>query len=267
MMIVAFDTETTGLEPGSRLLSLAAIIFDDETGCVAGQREWTVNPGMPIPPDATAINGITDADVHDAPDAGAVLREFFWWLPTDALAAHHAQYDTGIITWEAARFGVAIPPLLVLDTCAVAKSIGATKSNSLDAIVEHYGIQRCGEGHRAMSDADACRQYWMRMRQTEQFAYEWTPWGAAGHDYSYTDDLPEPLRELPELVGSGGDFAFTYKDAKDDATERTITPYGWAMKPTGLMFHGLCHLRDARRTFRADRILATAAGAAPSTAL
>jgi len=41
---VAFDTETTGLEPGSRLLDLAAVAFDDH-GTVLATFNQLVHPG------------------------------------------------------------------------------------------------------------------------------------------------------------------------------------------------------------------------------
>src|SRR3990167_4692211 len=101
-MHIAFDVETTGVDPGSRILELAAIAFD-ENGVVLHEYDSLVNPGMPIPPDVTKISGITDEMVKDARTADIVLKNFFEWLPTNLLIGHYAQFDTGIITWEAGR--------------------------------------------------------------------------------------------------------------------------------------------------------------------
>ena len=49
-MFIALDVETTGVEPGSRLIELAAIAFDDDG--IIDIFERTVNPGMPLPADA-----------------------------------------------------------------------------------------------------------------------------------------------------------------------------------------------------------------------
>ena len=57
MIWVAFDTETTGVDPGSRSVELAAIAFDDD-GMVKDVFTSLIHPGMPIPPDATAANGL-----------------------------------------------------------------------------------------------------------------------------------------------------------------------------------------------------------------
>ena len=264
MPIIFFDTETTGLDRGSRMLSLAAIAVDESTYEEIDRCEWTVNPGMPVPPDVTKINGFTDETVKDAPPADQVLREFSEWVGKNRnLVGHYVSYDTGILTWEAGRAGIALPPgLLVLDTCEIARSLRRTKRNSLDALVEHYGIERCGEGHRAMSDADACLQYLRKVRATEHIAYEWTPWDSAGHDYAYTDALPDPLRHLPDLVAAGAPLTFRYEDKDGALTERTITPYGWAAKGDGVYFHGFCHLRQERRTFHVERVLSVLEAAA-----
>lgn len=254
MNLIAFDTETTGLEPGSRLVEIAAIRFDD-TGPLDTFRRY-VNPGMPMPADAAAMNGVSPDALASADLAGVVLAEFFAWLPEDpVLVIHNAPYDCGIVEWALAHGGLgSVTKPRVIDTLQIARTLGETKKNGLQALVEHYGIQRLGEAHRAMSDADAARQYFnIAWPQVEG---EPVPWDKAGHDYRYSD-LPDALHFLPGLIATGGEFSFIYQDAKGDVTSRTIIPYGWAETPTGLMFHGLSKLRGERRTFRADRVITT----------
>lgn len=73
--IVFFDTETTGVDcVKDRIVSLAACkISPDATEESFYQ---LINPQMPIPPDATAVHGITDEMVKDKPTfqvlAGAI---------------------------------------------------------------------------------------------------------------------------------------------------------------------------------------------------
>lgn len=257
-MIVAFDVETTGLEPGSRMIELAAVAFDD-TGVVTDTFQQMCNPGMPLPPDITAINGITPAMLEGAPFVDLTLRDFFAWLPEGSiLIAHNAPYDCGVIAWDAARVGLIIPDRFrVMDTLALARSIAATKKNGLQALVEHYGIERMGEAHRAMSDADACRQYFMKVSGIPQLnAQPAQPWESFCTDYQYATGLTGILKDLPEMVAHGTALQFTYTDAKGETTDRAITPYGWAITAKGLMFHGHCHLRNERRSFYADRVSA-----------
>ena len=137
----------------------------------------------------------------------------------------------------------------------MAKTIGETKNNKLQTLIEYHQIQRLGDAHRAMSDADACRQYYVKCGNGAASV----PWTATGYEHSYTTELPELLYNLPYLIAAGQSLTFTYTDGKDETTECTIIPYGWAKLPTGVMFHGFCHLRQARRTFRTDRVQAVRA--------
>lgn len=64
--LAVFDIESTGIMPQrDRIVEIAVLkIFPD------GRSQNTVrrlNPEMPIPPGATAVHGITDADVADCP--------------------------------------------------------------------------------------------------------------------------------------------------------------------------------------------------------
>ena len=263
-MKFAFDVETTGLEGGSRAIEIAGVMFDGAV--VLSRFETLINPGMPIPADVTKINGITDAMVRDAPGTHEALSSFFAWAGDTRMAvAQYAQYDTGIISWDAARVGVAIPEgLQVIDTCAIAKALGATKNNKIEALVEHYGIRREGAAHRAMSDADACMKVFVAMVcSIPPAAYGCRDWAQAGHDYAYFDPAFVPEASfLPHFVAEGASLSFSYEDDKGLKSERAVVPYGWALKGANHYFHGWCLLRDARRTFRTDRIIQILSAAA-----
>jgi len=64
--IIFFDLETTGVDTSKdRIVEISMIkIMPDGEEIVKTRR---INPGMPIPPEATAIHGISDADVADQP--------------------------------------------------------------------------------------------------------------------------------------------------------------------------------------------------------
>ncbi len=60
------DLETTGTSPASDRIVEIAILKVQPDGTEDFRRK-RVNPGVPIPAEATAIHGITDADVADEP--------------------------------------------------------------------------------------------------------------------------------------------------------------------------------------------------------
>lgn len=53
-----------------KIIEIAA--FKVRSGMIIDTFETLVNPGISIPADASAINGIFDSDVADAPDINAV---------------------------------------------------------------------------------------------------------------------------------------------------------------------------------------------------
>jgi len=250
----ALDFESTGVQAGSRAIELAGVLFDEEGGIDVFQQ--LINPGMPLPKDAMEVNGITEDMVSGKPNAGIVLSNFFEWLRADHLIAHNAKFDMGIISWEAERFGIKIPEwLTVIDTLDIAKKIGETKNNKLATLADHYGLAEEGESHRALADARMCMNYFNLMRnRSERLNIGY--WEMSDNYYKYTNNFPDNLSMLPELVEKGRPLSFTYVDAKNNETERTITPYGWALQKnqSSLMFHGMCHMRKERRTFISDRV-------------
>ena len=70
LTFVAFDTETTGLSPiACRLVELCAVKFTlaGPEGASVETFERLINPGQSISAELSAIHGITDAMVKDAP--------------------------------------------------------------------------------------------------------------------------------------------------------------------------------------------------------
>lgn len=97
---LVLDTETTGLDPaqGDRVVELAAHTVDLATGTVTPVFDQRINPGRPIPPEASAIHHLVDADVADAPPLAVVWAAFAPLLAHhDAIVAHHAAFDRAFL--------------------------------------------------------------------------------------------------------------------------------------------------------------------------
>ncbi len=59
MRFIAFDLETTGTVPGvDRIVEIGAVLIDN--GQVQAVFSTLINPQIPIPPGATAVNKITN---------------------------------------------------------------------------------------------------------------------------------------------------------------------------------------------------------------
>lgn len=92
------DTETTGLGDDARIVDIGVV--DAATGIVL--LSTLVNPGQPIPAEATAIHHIADADVVDAPSWGQVLSDLEATLGFREIVAYHAAFDRARVVGECA---------------------------------------------------------------------------------------------------------------------------------------------------------------------
>ena len=147
------DVETTGLDHASDAviqLAMRRLRFDadGEITRIGAAFSWYEDPGRPIPPEITALTGITDADVANQrfPDDDVV------WALTHAtiVVAHNAQFDR---KWIEKRFPAAAG---LAWACSMA-----------DVVWERHGFDgrklaflgmQCGffyEAHRAEVDVDA----------------------------------------------------------------------------------------------------------------
>lgn len=74
--LIIFDLETTGLETGDdKILELAYEKILPSGEIIAAV--YRMNPGKPIPPEATQINGIRDEEVKDAPSFAKLSYELW----------------------------------------------------------------------------------------------------------------------------------------------------------------------------------------------
>lgn len=151
---VALDTETTGLDPrAARVLEMGAI------GVAGGQvdegRTWrslVAAPG-PIPPAATAVHGITQADLVGAPAFPAAYRALNAFVGRRVVLGHAIGFDLAVLGRECAIAGLEPPAWPTLDTRLLA---GIVEPRLTDLSLEGLAAwldQPVTERHRALGDA------------------------------------------------------------------------------------------------------------------
>ena len=92
---IILDTETTGLKLGSEIVSLAII---DSAAQV--HYDLLIRPVRPIPSDATAIHGITNAMVEDAPTWAMLHNTLKTWLAGKNIIVYNAAFDRKMFHWQ-----------------------------------------------------------------------------------------------------------------------------------------------------------------------
>lgn len=90
-MMRVIDIETTGMDPAKdRVVEIASV--DVSKAGIANSRRTFVNPGIPIPPESSAVHHILDEDVKGAPDFETAIKPFevdasSWFI------AHNAAFE------------------------------------------------------------------------------------------------------------------------------------------------------------------------------
>jgi DNA polymerase-3 subunit epsilon len=106
--IIFFDLETTGINIASdRIVEISYLKVDlngNETS-----RTLRINPGMPIPEKVTAIHGISDEDVKNAPTFHEVAKSLAREIEGCDLAGYNSvKFDIPLLAEEFLRSGVDI---------------------------------------------------------------------------------------------------------------------------------------------------------------
>ena len=164
MKFIAFDLETTGINPKTdAIVEIGAVRFDGpepvDTFCTL------VNPGRPIPPGASAVNGITDEMVADQPMVEKVLTELADFCGDLPLVAHNAPFDFKFLLNAVETHKAKAPSGTVLDSCALSRVIFPGMINyKLGTLVKHFGFPT-GDFHRAEVDSVYCGQLFARIIQ------------------------------------------------------------------------------------------------------
>ncbi|HLW08838.1 MAG TPA: 3'-5' exonuclease [Fermentimonas sp.] len=104
--LVFFDLETTGINiTRDRIVEISLLKVHPNGKEESKTRR--INPEMPIPPESTAIHGITDDDVKDCPTFKQVAKSLAEMLEgCDMAGFNSSRFDVPMITEEFLRAGV-----------------------------------------------------------------------------------------------------------------------------------------------------------------
>ena len=256
---VAFDVETTGLFPGvDRIVELGAVLFQGDFVIDT----WTcmVDPGIPIPPGATRVHGITDQEVKGKALLHEALPGFLSFLSRGTPVAHNAVFDVGFLYTDIAAAGLPAPEAPVLDTRGLARSAFPGRiSYSLASLLKDYGLE-AESAHRALADAYSCRRLFLLCREVlgrekavgvEELAC------LSGAPLDFGQKAPRCARTaavLNRALSDGASVRIAYRSSEGVITHRTIRPLSFTMVGGTVGINAFCLLRNQKRTFRLHAI-------------
>ena len=178
--LVVFDIESTGVAARKdRIIELAAIkLMPDGTEI---SQCWLMNPGVKIPPETTAIHGISDEIVKDCPTFADKADEIFAFFEGCDLSGFNAdRFDIPCLEEEFARVGKNFAPSSRKHV-DVQRIYHRKEPRDLTAAVRFY----LGRDHAGAHGAEADTRATLEVLKAQMAKY---------------DDLPQTVDEMDEYL-------------------------------------------------------------------
>jgi len=237
------DIETTGTDPEKdRICEIAFVDVWDTSryGNIFG-KHWSslVNPGIPMPPEASAVHHIIDEDVKSAPSFDEVVDEVFGpGTEVEVFVAHNAKFDSSFLPEQ--------PAWICTYKCALRVWPEFEKhSNQYLRYRLNLPVPRDVEVHRALGDATVTAYLLVELLKhaTHEQMIEWSKEPPLFTILSFGKHKGERWEDLP-------DDYLTWIVEKSDLDEdvkwnafRHIKQRGYLTLMTGIMNIN-CHSRQ-----------------------
>ncbi len=175
--LAVFDLETTGIDPAEdRIVEIAVLRI--EPGGGRESRTRRINPERPIPPPATAIHGIRDEDVRDAPTFRQIARGLLDFLDgADLCGFNVVRFDLPLLERELRECGLdlGLDGRRVIDAMMI---FHRKERRDLTAAVRFFLDREHSTAHSAESDVAVTAE----VLEAQLARYEDLPRGVAGLD-------------------------------------------------------------------------------------
>lgn len=186
---VVFDLETTGTNVNmDEIIEIGAIRVRD--GKVVAEFHTLVNPECEIPEEASAVNGITDDMVKNAPAFRDVADDLWKFLGNDVLIGYNiAGFDLNMLyDRHLAYVGEPLQNDYIDLLHAARRSMADLDNHRLASICECFGIDT-SKAHRALDDCYMTQQCYVKLY--EQFGDS----AFRGYTRSYSYQPKAPRRD------------------------------------------------------------------------
>jgi DNA polymerase-3 subunit epsilon len=226
--IVFFDLETTGLNPATdRIVEMALVKMLPGGGRDIMVRR--INPGIPIPAETTAIHGIRDEDVVDAPPFKHIAKELHAWLKGCDFGGYNAaRFDLPLLVEEFLRAGIAVD-FTNAKMVDVQKIFFRMEQRTLSAAYKFYCGKSIENAHSAEVDINATIE--VLEAQLDRYT-------EISHDvvglHRLLNDEDECVDYARTMIRRDGQVIFNFGKYKGQPVEEVFTKnpshYDWMMK-------------------------------------
>lgn len=152
--VCVFDLETTGINPAKdRIVELAIIkLFPDGKKI---EKHSLLNPGIPIPPEASEVHGITDEMVKGKPSFRQISKSLLEFISDcDFLGYNCIRFDVPMLVEEFYRTGLQ-PPFKKAKIIDAFRIFCQKEGRSLAAALKFYCGEELEDAHSAHADTKA----------------------------------------------------------------------------------------------------------------
>jgi DNA polymerase III epsilon subunit family exonuclease len=256
---LVIDVETTGLSParGDRVCEVGAVKV--RGGEIIDSFGSLVNPERPIAPAASAVNHISDAMVGKAPRFPLILPPLRAIMRGAVLVGYNAEFDLSFLRHEFALAGQRWDAPPVVDALSLArKLLPGVRKYPQEFVAGVVGLSFPVK-HRALEDATMTATLFtlftsmLRSHGCDRFSEILRP--------DLISLLCAKRRTVIEsALSQGSNLWIKYLSPTNNVvSSRVITPIGCAEtdgeENGGTMVVAFCHVAQAERNFRLDRIL------------
>lgn len=224
--IVFFDLETTGTDNvRDRIVELAFVkLLPDGSTQKYVKR---INPGMPIPAETSAIHGITNEDVKDAPMFKHIAHELFDWMKGCDLGGYNSsKFDIPLLAEEFLRAGMDVDftERAMID---VQQIFFKMEARTLSAAYSFYCNKEMQNAHSAEADIMAT----IEVLEAQLDRYEHIGKDVPTlHKFTHTDEYVDYPRRM---IMKDGHAVFNFGKYKGRKVEDVFTSepqyYDWMM--------------------------------------
>lgn len=168
--IVCFDLETTGVSYlNDRILSFSAIkvVMNDGFPEEIGRVDFMIDPEIPIPPEASKVNHITDEMVKGCIKEEEAMKQIKRFLGDHPFVCGYnsVNFDERFVNAMYSRYNDSFTPIFHLDIMRMAKEKMDLKSYQLSSLSRELGVDAGLSFHNSIDDVIAAFRCFMILKK------------------------------------------------------------------------------------------------------